>query len=171
MQLISNDYRKLNENLHNKNLTYGTSGHKYVEQILSLSNKLKTRDILDYGCGKCTLGNNLPFTIKLYDPAIRCFSGEPESADIVACTDVMEHIEPDLLDNVLQHIQSKTKKIAFFVISTRPAQKTLDDGRNAHLIVENSLFWFSKLNEYFEIMTFARGGDDIEITATPRVKQ
>lgn len=171
MELISNEYRKINELLHNKNLHYGTSGHNYAPQILTLSQKLNTRDVLDYGCGKCTLGNNLPFSIKQYDPAIRCFSQEPEQADIVACTDVMEHIEPELLDNVIAHIQSKTKRLVYFVISTRPAKKTLEDGRNAHLIVKDSLFWFAKLNEYFDIMTFTKGSESIEITGLPRIKQ
>lgn len=171
MHLISNEYRKLNENLHNKNLTYGTSGHLYADHILTLSTKMNTKDILDYGCGKCTLSNNLPFSINLYDPAIRKFSDDPAAADIVACTDVMEHVEPDLLDNVLTHIKSKTKRIVYFAISTRPAQKTLEDGRNAHLIVEGSLFWFSKINEYFEIVTFSKGADSIEITGTIRDKQ
>ena len=171
MQLISNEYRKLNENLHNKNMNYGVSGHKYSGNILSLSQKLNTKDILDYGCGKCTLGNNLPFTINQYDPAIRCFSREPEPADIVACTDVMEHIEPDLLENVLSHIKSKTKKLVYFLIATRPAKKTLEDGRNAHLIVKDSIYWFCKVSEYFDIMTFTKGNEEVEITATPRIKQ
>lgn len=165
MELITNEYRKLNEKLHNINLNYGVSGHCYSENVLQLSRKLNSQDILDYGCGKCTLANTLPFAIKKYDPAIRAFADEPDPADIVTCTDVMEHIEPDLLDNVLTHLRSKTIKIAYFVISTEPAKKILDDGRNAHLIVRDGKFWFNKIADYFNIITYSNLGNGLEITA------
>lgn len=171
MQLISDEYRKINENLHNKRLDYGTCGHQYSEQILVLSNKLNTTDILDYGCGKCTLANTLPFAIKKYDPAIRAFHEEPAPADIVSCTDVMEHIEPELLDNVLTHIQSKVKKMVYLIICTKEAKKTLEDGRNAHILIHDSQWWFNKISEYFRVFTFTLNGDSgesVEIVATLR---
>lgn len=171
MQLITNEYRKLNENLHNKNLTYGTCGFQYSDAILQLSKKLNTEDILDYGCGKCTLANSLPFQIHKYDPAIRAFSEDPDPADIVVCTDVMEHIEPELLDNVLAHLKSKTKKIIYLVISTREAQKKLEDGRNAHLIVKDAVYWFAKISEYFDILTLVKQDNAIEITAHAFIRQ
>lgn len=171
MQLITNEYRKLNETLHNKNLTYGTCGFQYSTPILELCNKFNTKDVLDYGCGKCTLANTLPFAIKKYDPAIRCFSNDPEPADIVACTDVMEHIEPELLDNVLAHLKSKTKKLVYLIICTRPAQKTLEDGRNAHLLVKDHLFWFAKISEYFDILNYNRQDSALEIIAHTTIKQ
>ena len=165
MQLITDEYRRLNENLHNKNFSYGVSGYQYSDHILALCEKLKTRDVLDYGCGKCTLANTLPFPIKKYDPAIRAFHEDPEPADIVACTDVMEHIEPDMLDNVLSHMASKTKKLVFMIICTREAKKQLEDGRNAHLIVKDSKFWFNKINEHFDIISLNKSGEALEIVA------
>jgi len=154
MQLITDEYRRLNENLHNKHLTYGTSGHKCSDRIMQLAAHLLTTDILDYGCGKCTLSHTIPFTIKNYDPAIRAFADEPQPATLVVCTDVMEHIEPDLLDNVLAHIQSKTNTLAYFIISTTAAMKTLADGRNAHLTVMNDEAWLNKIEQYFDIYSY-----------------
>jgi 2-polyprenyl-3-methyl-5-hydroxy-6-metoxy-1,4-benzoquinol methylase len=65
----------------------------------------------------------------------------PEPHDIVACTDVLEHIEPDCLDDVLKDIRRCTKKVAFLLIATRPAIKVLADGRNAHLIQQPYTWW------------------------------
>ena len=43
----------------------------------------------------------LTFEIKEYDPAIPGKDSLPEPADIVVCSDVLEHIEPNYLLNVL----------------------------------------------------------------------
>lgn len=155
MSLITDEYKKLNEQLHSTNKAYGTSGHKWANAIKMLSEKLGTQDILDYGCGKSTLANNLPFDIKQYDPAVEKHSKSPEQADIVVCTDVLEHIEPDCLIAVLDHIASLAKKAVFLVIHGGAAQKTLADGRNAHLIQECEAWWLTMLFPRFRITQFA----------------
>lgn len=154
MQLISEEYLKLNSKLHHDNPNYGTSGNAYVDKIIQLAMELKTQDILDYGCGKSTLALNLPFTINQYDPAIPKFANPPRDADIVVCTDVIEHIEPIYLDNVLDHIQALTRKACFITGCTVPAKKTLDDGRNAHLIVKHARWWLDQLWVRFEVVEF-----------------
>lgn len=151
MQLISDSYKQLNEELHNTNKKYGTSGVKYVGDIVTILQTLRTQDVLDYGCGKSTLAMNLPFTIKQYDPAIKKYSALPEPADVVVCTDVLEHIEPELIDNVLKHLASLTKRLGYLSASTKEAKKILSDGRNAHLIVQPSEWWREKISEYFHI--------------------
>ena len=42
--------------------------------------------------------------------------------------------------------------VAYMVAATRPAKKTLPDGRNTHLIVENRDWWERKLSEYWRIV-------------------
>jgi hypothetical protein len=64
---------------------------------------------------------------------------------------VLEHIEPELLENVLQDLGKITKKFGFFSVHTGPAIKVLTDGRNAHLIQEPSSWWLKRLTDYFEI--------------------
>lgn len=168
MQLITDEYRRLNEQKHKESLVFGTKGHKYADEILNLCSTYKTTDVLDYGCGKNTLAQSLPFIIKKYDPAIKQYSQEPEPADIVTCTDVMEHIEPDCLDSVLKHMASKTKKAAYFTICTVPAKKHLADGRNAHLIVEGTPFWVKKLDDHFEIVSVLKMDFDLIVICTPK---
>ena len=48
--------------------------------------------------------------------------------------ELMEHIEPECLEEVLDNLQWLSLKAVFLVIATRPAKKMLADGRNAHLI-------------------------------------
>lgn len=73
---------------------------------------------------------------------------------MVACIDVLEHIEPDYLEDVLDHLESLTEVILFCSIHTGPAGKTLDDGRNAHLIQQPYTWWLPKLWDRFEVQSF-----------------
>jgi 2-polyprenyl-3-methyl-5-hydroxy-6-metoxy-1,4-benzoquinol methylase len=103
-----------------------------------------------------------------YDPAVEEYSKRPEQADIVACTDVMEHIEPEFLEAVLSDIRALTRRIAFFVVSTRAAEKTLPDGRNAHLIQMHSNLWLYKLMEKFIILKFVDAGYGFIAVCVPK---
>jgi 2-polyprenyl-3-methyl-5-hydroxy-6-metoxy-1,4-benzoquinol methylase len=148
--MISPEYRQLNEGLHQSNSLYGTGGAAHKDKILELFDKYNTQDALDYGCGKGKLAEVLP--VKQYDPAIPEHSKLPEPADIVICSDVLEHIEPEYLDGVLNHLRELTRTAGYFVISLREASKTLPDGRNAHLIVQPAIWWIAKLS-MFEIVS------------------
>jgi len=149
--LISDGYRWLNEKLHMEDPHYGISGKKFTQYVENLTKVYKTEDILDYGCGKGTLAESLKFPIRQYDPAIPRYSFRPEPADLVICTDVMEHIEPECLTEVLDDLKRLTKKAALITIATRPAVKHLSDGRNAHLIQRGLDFWLPLMWERFHI--------------------
>jgi hypothetical protein len=151
MTLISPDYLELQKQLHGDK-KYGISSRRRVNDVLMVKERDKCETILDYGCGKGLLKANIGDCVREYDPAIPGKDGEPEPADLVVCTDVLEHIEPENLSDVLAHIRSKTIKRFYFTISLRPANKTLADGRNAHLIVESSDWWREQIGQYFWIM-------------------
>lgn len=167
---ITPEYKALQEQLHAKG-NYGVSGAKHADRILSLVQKLQTKDVLDYGCGQHTLQKNIPFPIQEYDPCIPGFDTEPVPADIVTCTDVMEHIEPECLFDVIQHLHRLTKKVLFLDIAQRPAQKYLADGRNAHLIQQETMWWLQKLDPYFELHSVQTYTGGFVMVATPRVIQ
>lgn len=152
--MFSPEYKALQEQFHVDRPDYGVSGKRYADQVFNVARSLQTRDVLDYGCGKCTLANTLPFKIQNYDPFIPEHSARPNPADLVVCTDVMEHIEPAYTVEVLGDIASLARKAAFFQIATRPASKQLPDGRNAHLVVEKAAWWITVLNSYFEPVSF-----------------
>lgn len=144
--LITEDYRNLNRLLHETRPDYGTSGKRYAEILRQMMAAFKTTDILDYGAGKLTLQEALGIPIANYDPCIPGLDSPPEPHDLVACTDVLEHIEPECLDDVLADIRRVTKKAAFLLVATRPAKKYLADGRNAHLIQEDFAWWKKRID-------------------------
>lgn len=165
---ITEEYKKLQQQLHAKG-DYGISGSKHTDRILGLCQKLKTRDVLDFGCGKQTLSKSLPFPIQNYDPCIPGLDRQPVPADLVVCSDVLEHVEPECLHEVLRHLGALTKKCIFMDINNKPAQKILADGRNAHLIQENSLWWHERLDPFFDIHSFQTYASGLVLVATPRV--
>lgn len=146
--LISPQYREQNKQLH-EDPAYGFSGHKVARRVYEIAEKVGSLDILDYGCGKRSLERSLGFSIRNYDPCIDGLDAPPEPAEIVACIDVLEHIEPECLDAVLDDIRRLTKRNAFLTIASRPAKKILPDGRNAHLIQEGPAWWLPKLFQRF----------------------
>ena len=170
--LITPEYRQLNRGLHRRRPDYGTSGHRWARTALSLALAYKARDILDYGCGKQTLAEALKDTdygatarartgkdLRGYDPALEGLDASPDPADIVVCGDVLEHVEPECLDAVLDDLRRVTRKAALLVVATRPAEKTLEDGRNAHLTVEPAEWWLPRITRRFTLVRYERMGE------------
>lgn len=127
--------------------------------------RLEISHLLDYGCGANTnLAKHLKVTRKLtyqaYDPAVPRFSKAPLPAQMVACIDVLEHIEPDCLDSVLNDLKRLTEGVLFATVATGPALKTLSDGRNAHLIQKPLAWWLPQFWARFELQTVQATGTE-----------
>lgn len=153
-----------------KSSHYGVMGKVYIPMLTALYLDYECESILDYGCGKGSISNLRPsLPINNYDPAIPEFSEPPEPADLVVCLDVMEHIEPEYLDNVLAHLQTLVKKVALISVSTRLAHKTLPDGRNAHLIVEEPEWWLPKFLNVFKMREYVRSEKSFHVIVYPQV--
>jgi hypothetical protein len=172
-EVISAEYRDLNARLHRDNLAYGVGGGKHADTVLKLVKTLTKADappvsVLDYGCGKGYLGKALPFPIFEYDPAVQGKQDTPRPADLVICSDVLEHIEPEHLNAVLADLRRCTKQIGYFTIHTGPAQKTLADGRNAHLIQRDKAWWRDKLSTVFVVGTMKQKGPELYVVVSPR---
>lgn len=153
---ISEKYRSIQQELH-LNPNYGTASLLYAPIVAEIIRKKNIQSLSDYGAGKKNLlkglnklGISIPI-YKPYDPAFPNY-GTPQSAELICCIDVLEHIEPELLDNVIKELSEITINIGFFSIHTGPAQKILSDGRNAHLIQKPSSWWLPRICEYFEIL-------------------
>jgi len=147
-QCISAAYVDMQKELHARPRGYGGKGDKWAPAVAALVAEHGFTSVLDYGCGQGRLALALrsltPSVVRIdeYDPAIPGKDGHPHFADLVVCTDVLEHVEPDRLSNVLAHLQTLARKAVFVVIATRPSNKTLPDGRNAHLIIEPDAWWY-----------------------------
>jgi 2-polyprenyl-3-methyl-5-hydroxy-6-metoxy-1,4-benzoquinol methylase len=159
---ISADYRALQAKLHADNPDYGMASVHFAPLVAQVVRANKVRQVLDYGAGKGRLAESLPghlkepVTVTPYDPAIEAWSATPQPADMVACIDVLEHIEPDHLDAVLDDLKRVTQRIGIFTISTGPAVRVLPDGRNAHLIQQPASWWLPRLMARFELIAFNR---------------
>lgn len=167
-ETISAEYAHLNAELHRQNLAYGVGGGKHADVVTKLAQQLKTTSVLDYGCGKGFLAKELPWPIWEFDPAIPGKQEPPRPADIVVCTDVLEHIEPDKLLFVLDDLRRCTKKVGYFVIHTGPASKTLPDGRNTHLIQRDLAWWQSHLELFFVVGRIFQSGPQITAVVGPK---
>jgi hypothetical protein len=159
-KLITDKYKTLLRKFHAECDEYGTSGHKYVKDVAMLAGQLaktyKSLTVLDYGSGKRTLEKAMPrilgVKIKNFDPGLESSNGfVPKPTDMVVCTDVLEHVEPECLENVLDELQRLTKKVIYISVALKPAQKELPDGRNAHLIVQPFDWWLPEIKKRFQL--------------------
>jgi len=162
--LISEQYKEQNKSLHGVG-NFGVSGYKWAPTVGWIIHHHQIQHVLDYGAGQQTLKNALKsrFETKIdcYDPAIPELATPPSSAELLTCTDVLEHIEPENIDHVLDHIRSIATRYVFLVIPTGPAAKTLPDGRNAHLIQKPVQWWLPKLLVRFDLISLNNASGDI----------
>ena len=166
--MISEEYRRLNELLHLEEPSYGSGGGlKYAAFVKEAMRRTGSTTVLDYGCGKGSLRKALGEFVANYDPAVPEWAEMPSPADLVVCTDVLEHVEPEQLGRVVDHIRSLTLRAAFFVIACREARKTLADGRNAHLIVQPPEWWVELLSERFRpVVSHVSDNNDLMMVCT-----
>ena len=172
--LITETYRELNQRLHQGGM-FGRRGDRWAPSVRKIARAHGLSDLLDYGCGQGALKKALraarwggsALQVREYDPAIAGKDALPAAADLVVCTDVLEHIEPELLGNVLEHLRSVTRCLLFAVVSTRPAKKTLEDGRNAHLIVQPDSWWRPQFARRFGILDWQAYGDEFAVLLAP----
>jgi hypothetical protein len=142
-------YRKLH-----LNPLYGIEGRKRKDVVIKLAESLKTRSVMDYGCGKSALAASLPFPIWEYDPAIPGKDAVPRPADLVLCFNVLECVEPDMMDNVLGDLTRCSKVCVFAIIEIQ----------NDH----NKEWWSAKLREFFKIATILQSGNELHCVLEPR---
>ena len=110
------------------------------------------RSILDYGCGKGGFG----VWLKEFYPEVQYFGYDPgilgkeklpdRKFDLVMTTDVMEHIEPALVDNTIQQLWDLTKTVMYNNIACTPTDERFKDegeykGESLHLSVHTPEEW------------------------------
>src|SRR4029077_3786031 len=93
VMLISDEYRETNRYmLAHKN--YGVRVYRWSSAVDGIATALNVLSVLDDGCGRGLLVANLPenrnYETFEYDPGWPGKDKLPKSADLVACTDVLE---------------------------------------------------------------------------------
>lgn len=170
----SGEYQKLLRELHERDDSFGAGKH-----VLTVAQLMRTLDITslsDYGAGKkrleLVLRNEfgLKFDYFPYDPAFPEY-GSAVPADLVCCIEVLEHVEPELIDKVLKELAEITLKWGFFTIHCGNAKKLLADGRNAHLLQQPIPWWLTKISSHFDVQWLNKTGVEsfAVIVARPKV--
>lgn len=150
-QLISKDYLAVLRAEHAAE-AWGRAGKSHLQQVMAFAHETGSTCVLDYGCGTGTLGlemrkiDGAPY-VHDYDVGIPGKDLPPPARDLVVCTDVMEHVEPGMVDNVLRHIHNLALKAAYFTIALTPSERILNDGNNAHLTVREDRWWLDKIRQ------------------------
>ena len=129
---------------------------------------MEVNHLLDYGCGHNrslmeTFKPQRECRVQCYDPGVPEYADPPTPAQMVVCIDVLEHIEPQLLDNVLDHLEELTEEVLFATVHTGPAAKKLPDGRNAHLIQKPPEWWLPKIMERFTLKGYNLRKEGFEV--------
>lgn len=173
--LITDEYRSMQERMHDTIPEYGMMGGMFAPLVAQIIERLEVTELLDYGCGhNLSLLKGLNgkvghrFTYAAYDPGVAKYAGAPKAAQMVTCIDVLEHIEPLLVANVMDHLQALTKEVGFYTVHTGPAAKMLPDGRNAHLVQQPPEWWLPQLMERFDVQTFQRIEDGFYVIVYPK---
>lgn len=173
MALITEEYQELQTEAHKQHKGYGTTAQHYLRQVAAMVPREARRTLLDYGCGKGTLKIGLKVLrpsceVIEYDPGIPD-KGEflkdgklVLKGDYLTCIDVLEHIEPDCLTEVLEDIATLFTEKALVTVCTRPAKKTLPDGRNFHINLHPLDWWRHKLYLHFTIESYEQGKEPDE---------
>ena len=170
--LLTDEYRSQLQKKHQSNEEWGTTSHRYGDFIGDIINKYTVHEVLDYGCGKGTLKKSIHTQNELkyreYDPGIKGKDKIPKPAQMVVCTDVLEHVEPKCVNDVLDDLKRVTKQVGFFDICTVAAIHTLPDGRNAHLVVAGMAWWLPKVMERFNIKMMQDNGTGFWMIVEPQ---
>lgn len=168
--LISETYANDLKTMHAQDETWGAVELGFTPIISAVLKQYQASHVLDYGCGKGKLRDRLsPFLcIHRYDPGIPQWSASPEPCEFVVCVDVLEHIEPECLDDVLDDLARVTEKAGFFTVHSYAAIKTLPNGRNAHLIQEDYRWWLPKLWARFDVGVFKQTGSGFFVVVERR---
>ena len=145
--------------IHNHTFWAGESLAEYKYQIWDIIKRNKYTNVLDYGCGKAVFhkllfnNNKTPgapqgINITCYDPAYVPFSKKPEGQfEFIICTDVLEHVQEDKVEEVLADIFSYGNNV-FLTITCYDATQILLNGKNAHYTVKEPDWWKQKLEPY-----------------------
>lgn len=147
----------------------GYSLTPYVEAIGELIKghalELDSR-ILDFGSGKGFqyLARRLherwdpPILPHCYDIGVRQLAERPEGEfDGVICTDVLEHIEEQDVNDTLNTLVNLVRRgllgdggFLFLGISCRPSRKRLSDGRDVHVTIRPPSWWVAQVQRVLD---------------------
>ena len=120
------------------------------------NDKLAITTVLDFGAGTGSLGVHIQeerpgrAIWTQYDPGMKGMDCLPDGPfDLVVTCDVLEHVEPHLLDQTIFECSDRADRVVYHNIPCYPTGSTFSEGpykgQNLHLTVEQPKFWEDKV--------------------------
>lgn len=156
------DFIKQYEQLHKNINDYGASGSLHFNEVCLFIDFLNPKTVLDYGCGKGSLINELKLqypeiTFYKYDPAIAEYNTLPvDTVDFLINTDVLEYIPEENIKNVIKNISSISQN-CFFNLHHGAAMFILPNGTNAHCTIKPADWYHNHMYNHFKIIMPLKG--------------
>ena len=170
---LTTEYQKQLKTMHEG--PWGTTAVRYGAggDVLAMLDRTlaQINTVLDFGAGKCVLGEYINDVRRgrvvwtNYDPGIVGIDIMPQGPfDLVVTCDVLEHVEPHLLDATIKECFDLSDRIVYHNIPCYAAGSNFNDGpyigQNIHLTVEGPEFWKRKMkhNDFVlsEVITLER---------------
>lgn len=134
---------------------HGLSIVQHSRVIGKLINRLGAKTILDYGCGRGDAYKQPHrlhrdwglrwWDVTLYDPSFPEHNEEPgktEKFDGVLCSDVLEHVPEEQVDEFVARLFHHAKKFVWASVCCRPAKKCFPGTEiNLHCTVRPFEWW------------------------------
>lgn len=144
-------------------------GETFHDAIIETLAPEEGDSIIDFGCGPGRLTQKLSerFAVLAVDFAENCLDSgvtvpfvkanlwalpETVKGKFGVCCDVMEHIPPDRVDDVLINISRAVTAGCFFRIEYEPDVMGALIGAPLHLSVHDETYWTNKLRQYFRLV-------------------
>lgn len=167
MTVVTDYYRSLLEIEHQKGI-WGVISIQKAPHIAKMMKQYQLNEILDYGAGAGNLAKTLveimpEAIVHQYEPGRPELSNSPSPCDMVACIDVIEHVEPDCLEAVLNDLERVIQRYAFINISTRKASRVLSNGWNAHICLKDPNEWHDIFANRFDIINMNLYNHSVEL--------
>jgi hypothetical protein len=160
---ITREYQEHLATMHASDRSWGSSAIRFGgPDILGLIMQRKyIRTVLDFGCGKGLMGEfvaeALPGRVEWfeYDPGIPGKDKLPDGRfDMVLTCDVLEHVEPEHLDDTLRQIADRAQFVMYNNIACTPTNNDFTTGphagKNIHLIVKPPIWWRDRIGSVTE---------------------
>lgn len=143
-------------------------GERHVKTAINAMQIKPGSDLIDFGCGTgrpAQMFKNMGITVLGIDFAANCLDPDVDIhfmisnlweiptcvvSDYGFCTDVMEHIPPEKVDEVLHRIWNACEKACYFNIACFKDGFGRLVGKPLHLTVQSPDWWKSKLEAHWE---------------------
>jgi hypothetical protein len=135
---------------------HGLSILQHADGIGAFIREVGATSMLDWGCGGAEpydsprkLWYQWGFERKdvtLYDPSFKKFSALPaHKADIVICSDVLEHIMPGEVNAFINNLFARANKAVWASVCCREAKKTFPNSTiNLHVCIRPYAWWHDR---------------------------